>query len=174
MNSPYVHSYDPPENARLHDQADTLAELLHAGTAYPAGSRVLEAGCGVGAQTLTLAARSPGAHFTSVDVSEASVAEARRRVAQAGLTNVAVERADIFALPFDAASSDHVFVCFVLEHLAQPVHALTMFAHRLRRGGSMTVIDNTAAAGGVFCYTFFKAVATTTACRDCPPPPASA
>ena len=33
----------------------TLVELLHSDTAYPAGSQVLEAGCGVGAQTITLA-----------------------------------------------------------------------------------------------------------------------
>ena len=141
MNSAYVHGYDPLENTRLHDQAGTLAALLHADTAYPAGSRVLEAGCGVGAQTLTLAARSPGAHFTSVDISEASVAEARQRAAQAGLTNVDFRRADIFALPFDAGSFDHVFVCFVLEHLAQPSYALEMLARQLRPGGSITVIE---------------------------------
>ena len=40
----YVHGYDPRENLRLQDQAATLAELLHSDTAYPAGSRVLEAG----------------------------------------------------------------------------------------------------------------------------------
>ncbi|MFJ6773529.1 hypothetical protein ACIQOV_21670, partial [Kitasatospora sp. NPDC091257] len=48
----YVHGYARTEARRLGDQADTLADLLHAGTAYPAGSRVLEAGCGVGAQTV--------------------------------------------------------------------------------------------------------------------------
>lgn len=141
MNAAYVHGYEPLENMRLHDQAGTLAALLHADTAYPTGSRVLEAGCGVGAQTLALAARSPGAHFTSVDVSEASVAEARQRAAAAGLTNVDFRCADIFALPFDAASFDHVFVCFVLEHLAQPSHALALLARQLRPGGSMTVIE---------------------------------
>ena len=56
----YVHGYDERESERLHDQAGTLVELLHADTAYPAGSRVLEAGCGVGAQTVTLAAQQPG------------------------------------------------------------------------------------------------------------------
>ena len=49
----YVHGYRPRENERLHDQAGTLVDLLHADTAYPRGSRMLEAGCGVGAQTVT-------------------------------------------------------------------------------------------------------------------------
>jgi methylase of polypeptide subunit release factors len=61
MTSAYVHGYDPRENLRLQDQASTLVELLHADTTYPAGSSVLEAGCGVGAQTITLAANSPRA-----------------------------------------------------------------------------------------------------------------
>ena len=59
MTGAYVHGYDPRENLRLQDQASTLVELLHSDTAYPAGSSVLEAGCGVGAQTITLAANSP-------------------------------------------------------------------------------------------------------------------
>jgi len=45
MEKAYVHGYDPRENIRLQDQATTLVDLLHSDTAYPAGSRVLEAGC---------------------------------------------------------------------------------------------------------------------------------
>jgi SAM-dependent methyltransferase len=137
--SEYVHGYHSRENERLRDQAGTLVDLLHADTAYPAGSRVLEAGCGVGAQTVTLAARSPDAHFTSVDVSEESVAEARRRTAI--LPNVEVRHGDILALPFAPASFDHVFVCFVLEHLARPVEALRTLARLVKPGGSVTVIE---------------------------------
>ena len=33
-------------------------------------------------------------------------------------------RRDIFHLPFRPESFDHIFVCFVLEHLPQPVEAL--------------------------------------------------
>jgi cyclopropane fatty-acyl-phospholipid synthase-like methyltransferase len=55
----YVHGYDQRETLRLQDQASTLVELLHSDTFYPAGSRVLEAGCGVGAQTITLARKEP-------------------------------------------------------------------------------------------------------------------
>lgn len=141
MNEAYVHGYDARENARLNDQAGTLVDLLHADTAYPAGSRVLEAGCGVGAQTVTLARRSPAARFTSVDLSPDSLAESRRRVADAGLTNVDFFHADLFALPFAAGSFDHVFVCFVLEHLARPADALRLLGGLLRPGGTLTVIE---------------------------------
>lgn len=141
MSETYVHGYHERENERLEDQAGTLVELLHSGTTYPAGSRVLEAGCGVGAQTVELARRSPGARFVSVDVSADSIAEAERRVARAGLDNVELLQADIFALPCATGSFDHVFVCFVLEHLARPLEALTTLARLLVPGGTITVVE---------------------------------
>ncbi len=137
----YVHGYDPRESLRLQDQASTLAELLHADTAYPAGSRVLEAGCGVGAQTVILAAHSPGAQITSIDVSEASVAQARAAVAAGGFHNVTLQPADIFHLPFAPESFDHVFLCFVLEHLPEPAAALRKLRAVLKPGGSLTAIE---------------------------------
>src|SRR5229473_777621 len=98
MSEAYVHGYHPRENERLQDQAGTLVDLLHSDTSYPPGSLVLEAGCGVGAQTVTLAQRSPDAQFTSIDVSADSLAEAQRAADAAGLSNVQFRRADIFAL----------------------------------------------------------------------------
>jgi SAM-dependent methyltransferase len=95
----------------------------------------------VGAQTVTLAKRSPQARFTSIDISAESVAEARRRAESAGVGNVAFSQADIFALPFDGQSFDHVFVCFVLEHLSRPVEALARFKRLLKPGGTITVIE---------------------------------
>lgn len=137
----YVHGYQARESERLKDQARTLVELLHGDTRYPPGSTVLEAGCGVGAQTVTLAQNSPDARVTSVDISAESLAEARRRIDRAGLGNVALQQGDLFDLPFDAASFDHVFVCFVLEHLDDPVGALKALGRALRPGGSITVIE---------------------------------
>src|SRR5579859_5552519 len=137
----YVHGYRPRERQRLQDQAGALVELLHHDTAYTAGSQVLEAGCGVGAQTVPLATRSPDARFTSIDISADSIDEAARRVRDAGLLNVEFQQADVFALPFPAASFDHVFVCFLLEHLARPVEALRQLRTVLRPGGTVTVIE---------------------------------
>ena len=137
----YVHGYSDREHQRLTDQASSLVELLHWDTGYPAGSDVLEAGCGVGAQTVTLAQNSPEAHITSVDISTESLAAAKDRVGRAGLGNVTFRQADIFDLPFPAASFDHVFVCFVLEHLRDPVGALSRLRAMLKPGGTITVIE---------------------------------
>ena len=80
MKKKYVHGYTARESVRLVDQATTLADILHSGTVYPAGSNVLEAGCGVGAQTIVLARNSPNAKFTAVDLSEESLRAAKERV----------------------------------------------------------------------------------------------
>ncbi len=137
----YIHGYSEREAARLSDQANTLSELLHYDTIFPAGSRVLEAGCGTGAQTLHIALRNPDTAFISVDVQESSLERAQALSLMSGITNVVFKKADIFSLPFPAEYFDHVFVCFVLEHIDDPVRALTALKLVLKRGGSVTVIE---------------------------------
>ena len=137
----YVHGYDHRENIRLQDQASTLAELLHHDTAYPAKSRILEPGCGVGAQTITLARNSPDSNLISIDMSRESIAAARNKIKEEGFKNVSFQQADIFRLPFKPGSFDHIFVCFVLEHLAQPDVALGCLKGLLKDGGTITVIE---------------------------------
>lgn len=146
----YVHGYDRRENIRLQDQASTLVELLHYDTIYPAGSKVLEAGCGVGAQTITLAQNSPDANFTAIDISENSLGEARKKIEAAGYKNVRFQQGDIFKLPFKPKSFDHIFVCFVLEHLERPVEALCRLKSVLKDGGTITVIEGD--HGSTFFY----------------------
>jgi SAM-dependent methyltransferase len=86
----------------------------------------------------------------SVDVSATSLERARQRVEAAGHRNVEFHQADLFELPFDDARFDHVFLCFVLEHLAEPGAALRAIQRVLRREGCITVIEGD--HGSWFCY----------------------
>ena len=141
MADPYVHGYHPRESTRLQDQAATLVDLLHSDTSYPPGSLVLEAGCGVGAQTLPLAQNSPASTIIALEISRPSAAEARGRAETAGIGNVRVLQGDIFHLPFRKASFDHLFLCFVLEHLPRPVEALMILKEFIKPGGTITAIE---------------------------------
>jgi ubiquinone/menaquinone biosynthesis C-methylase UbiE len=141
MNGNYVHGYTERESARLIDQATTLADILHSDTVYPAGTSVLEAGCGVGAQTIILARNNPDTKITSIDLEEDSLHAARDRVSSEGFRNVTFHQSDIFHLPFEDDSFDHVFVCFVLEHIPDPVEALRCLRRILKQGGTITVIE---------------------------------
>ncbi len=146
----YVHGYSDMEADRLRDQANMLAGLLHPARPFPPGSRVLEAGCGVGAQTVILATNSPDAHFTSIDISEESIEKTREKVTSQGLSNVTPEVADIFELPYDDESFDHLYVCFLLEHLEYPATALARLKRVLKTGGSVTVIEGD--HGSYYCH----------------------
>ncbi len=141
----YVHGYSDRERERLQDQAAAVRELLHRDTGYAAGELVLEPGCGVGAQTVTLARTSPGAQIVSVDIQCSSARQAREAVRAEGAperqADVAFGAANVFGLPFDDARFDHVFVCYVLEHLVGPSRALAEFRRVLRPGGTITVIE---------------------------------
>ena len=137
----YVHGYTQRETQRLTDQARTLTDLLHGAVSYPAACRVLEAGCGVGAQTVTLAARSPESAIVAVDRNAESLQAARAAVAARGLTNVEFLQADLFTAPFEPASFDHLFLCFVLEHVPDPVALLRRLLPALKPGGTVTVIE---------------------------------
>lgn len=112
MIGAYVHGYHETEATRLRDQAATLADLLHDGVTFADGAHVLEPGCGVGAQTVVLAARSPGARFTSIDLTDTQVAAARARVEAAGLAaRVDVRAGDVHDPPVPPDDARAVIAC---------------------------------------------------------------
>lgn len=137
----YVHGYSEREAQRLYEQAEILGDIIHAGTRFPAGSKVLEAGCGVGAQTRLLLKHSPEADYTCIDISEKSLATARRLKEQAEFDRVTFQQEDITRQSFADETFDHIFVCFVLEHLGDPVAALVELKRVLKTGGTLTIIE---------------------------------
>ncbi|MEO1051775.1 MAG: methyltransferase domain-containing protein [Bacteroidota bacterium] len=137
----YVHGYSQQEAKRLNDQATTISELLHWDSVWEEGSLILEAGCGVGSQTKIIAPNNPGCQFVSIDLSEKSLAKATEEVAQLDVQNVTFKQADVMELPFEDHHFDHVFVCFLLEHLSKPEDALLELKRVLKPGGSITVIE---------------------------------
>lgn len=137
----YVHGYSDYEATRLKDQANSLADLLHHDSIWPDGSVVLEAGCGVGAQTVKVAPLNPKCQFISIDISEDSISSASNSIQSKGIKNVKFQIADIFDLPFEDDYFDHIFLCFVLEHLPNPKEALGNLKNKLKPNGTITLIE---------------------------------
>jgi len=69
---------------------------------------VLELGCASGGNIIPLAARHPDAHFVGIDLVQRHVDEGRQRIAALGLTNIAIERADITAFAVEPKRFDHI------------------------------------------------------------------
>ncbi len=141
MQSDYVHGYSERESVRLADQANCLSDLLHHDSIFPENSLVLEAGCGVGAQTKIVAPKNPKSKFISIDISEESLQEAKSLIQSLKIRNVEFQSGDIFKMNFADEYFDHILVCFVLEHLSKPLDALQSLKRVLKKGGTITLIE---------------------------------
>jgi ubiquinone/menaquinone biosynthesis C-methylase UbiE len=137
----YVHGYTKRESERLFDQADSVRTLIHHDTAFSPAGLVLEAGCGIGAQTVTLTQTSPEAQIISLDISAHSLQQAQTLVEREHWLNVQCLQANIYELPFEVACFDHLFVSYLLEHLPEPVGGLTSLAQVLKANGSIVVVE---------------------------------
>ncbi|MBN2774972.1 MAG: methyltransferase domain-containing protein [Prolixibacteraceae bacterium] len=137
----YVHGYSRREAVRLMDQAKTLEELFHYDSIWPEGSKILEAGCGIGAQTKIIAPKNPDSQFYSIDISKDSILEAQKSINTLEIKNVIFQQANIFNLPFEENYFDHIFLCFVLEHLPNPTEALAKLKQVLKPGGTIMLIE---------------------------------
>ena len=146
----YVHGYSDREALRLNDQANTLDNIIHNDTLFPSGSLILEAGCGVGAQTKIIATKNPDSNFISVDLSPESIDTAKKLIDSLDIKNVEFKQADLYKLAFKDATFDSVIVCFVLEHLPDPLTVLNELKRVLKHGGTLIVIEGD--HGSTFFY----------------------
>jgi len=100
----------------------------------PEDATLLVAGCGTGHEPVLWARRFPRLRITAIDLSAASLAYARARADEAGITNIAFEQRDLH----DAAGQfDIVLSSGVLHHLADPEAGWAAIAGVLRPGGVM-------------------------------------
>jgi SAM-dependent methyltransferase len=127
-----------------------LDDIIHNDTIFSDGSLVLEAGCGVGAQTKIIATKNPHSNFISVDLSEESILEAQKSIKSLNIKNVELRQADIYNLPYKDETFDSVIICFVLEHLHNSFQALNELKRVLKKGGTMIAIEGD--HGSTFFY----------------------
>ncbi len=98
---------------------------------------MLDLGCGPGAQTLALASALPQADIVAVDVLESMVAEAGRRIADAGVgERVEAVAGDMIAPPVKPGSQDLIW-CEGAIYNVGVTEALTGWRPLLRLGGTV-------------------------------------
>jgi SAM-dependent methyltransferase len=122
------------------------------------GVEVVDVGCGHGASTILMAQAFPASHFVGIDYHEASIATARQRAEEAGVTDrVQFEVADAVDLPAGRAALVTMFDC--LHDMGDPDGAARAARRCLADDGTFMVVepmagdrieDNLHALGRVF------------------------
>ena len=106
-----------------------------------AGMRALDVGCGTGDDVRAMAAIvGDGGGAVGVDVSEALLAEARKRAEEAAV-RVEFHTGDAHALPFADASFDVVRTERVLQHVHDPARVLDEMRRVARPGGRIAAAE---------------------------------
>lgn len=139
----YVHGFTQKEQQRLYHQARFMEQRVHEGLPFHRVKRLLEVGCGVGAQTEILLRRFPALHVTGIDASKTNLARAkenlRRQPWAAG--RYELQMADATSLELPAESFDAAFLCWVLEHVSDPMRVLSEVRRMLRPGSPVVVTE---------------------------------
>jgi phosphatidylethanolamine/phosphatidyl-N-methylethanolamine N-methyltransferase len=105
-----------------------------------AGRRILEVGVGTG---LVLSRYDRRAAVMGIDVSDAMLARARKRVVEEGLSHVVrLERQDVTELDLVPGSLDCITMPFVLTLLHAPEEALSRCLAALRPGGEIVIVSH--------------------------------
>ena len=110
------------------------------------GDAVLEVATGTGAQLVELARRNPSGRTVGVEPAAGMLAQARKRLAAAGLEQrVDLLRAGALALPLEDQSFDLVLNAYMLDLLPRDdiPRALTEFGRVLRPGGRIVLSNMT-------------------------------
>lgn len=110
--------------------------------------RILDVGCGPGTITAGLADRVPRGHVTGIDTAPEVLDQARELAAQRD--NLDFATGDVYALDYPDATFCVVHAHQVMQHLGDPVRALTEMRRVTKPGGLIAVRD--ADYGGMIWY----------------------
>ncbi|MCA9549398.1 MAG: methyltransferase domain-containing protein [Myxococcales bacterium] len=139
----YVHGFTPHEQDRLYHQARFMEHRVHAGLPFQRARNLLEVGCGVGAQTEILLRHFPDLHVTGLDASPPNLERARAFLAQqpVAMGRYELVEGDAAELEVPTDHFDAAFLCWILEHVADPARVLSEVRRVLRPGSPLVVTE---------------------------------
>lgn len=138
---PYLHGFSKDEQERLRKQARFGEYTVYQNINFSGVKDLLEVGCGVGAQSEILLRRFSDIQLTGIDRSPKQLGAARQRLSQVSYAQERFElkEMDATAMTFSANSFDGAFLCWILEHVPDPIRVLSE-VRRVLRSGSMVYI----------------------------------
>jgi 2-polyprenyl-3-methyl-5-hydroxy-6-metoxy-1,4-benzoquinol methylase len=117
--------------ARLQLHSDNIKSVL--------SPSILIAGCGTGQHSIGTASRFANCEVTAVDLSRASLAYARRKTSELGITSIKYLQADILNLGELGEEFDIIESMGVLHHMDDPMAGWRVLVDLLKTGGLMKI-----------------------------------
>lgn len=139
----YVHGFTEEEQGRLYRQARFMEHRVHVALPFHRARRLLEVGCGVGAQTEILLRHFPELHITGLDASPVNLDQAQYFLSGIPWAAQRFElvHGDAARMSFEPARFDSAFLCWILEHVADPAQILSEVRRVLRSGAPIVVTE---------------------------------
>ncbi len=140
---PYLHGYSETEQERLKKQARFAEHTVYKNINLSSVQNLLEVGCGVGAQSEILLRRFPDLKITGIDLSEKQIATAKHFHGKNPLANnrTTFQQMDATRMSFKGGEFDGAFLCWVLEHVPDPLKILSEVRRVLRPGSVVYVTE---------------------------------
>lgn len=133
----YIHGFSKTEQERLFKQARVHEEIIFSQIDFSKCENIVEIGSGVGAQTEILLERFPNTKIHCIDASDAQINTAKIALHDAiSKGRVKIEKADALSLPMQDSCFEGAFICWLLEHVQNPIDILKE-AHRVLKSGGV-------------------------------------
>lgn len=120
----YLHGFSPAEQQRLIDQAEFWKDRVTL-VDFPLrpNERLVELGCGVGANLRLFGRAAPGMHLAGLDREPRQIESARRVLAELPHECVDLRVGDACSAPWPDDTFDRAFLMWLIEHVtdARPV-----------------------------------------------------
>ncbi|WP_291781145.1 class I SAM-dependent methyltransferase [Cecembia sp.] len=145
----YIHGYEAIEQERLKEQAKVIERPIYDFIDFSHVNELLEIGSGVGAQTEVLLRRFPHLSITGVEYESRQIKKAKENMDFLGHGSEKVRfiQQDATDLQLDG-TFDGVFICWVLEHIPDPVRVLKSMKPFLKNNAVVSITE-------VFNSTFY-------------------
>lgn len=140
---PYLHGFSEDEQQRLRKQAQFGEFTVYQNINLSGVKDLLEVGCGVGAQSEIILRRFPDLHLSGIDRSQKQLAAAHHMLATTPYAQgrFQLQEMDATSMDFKANSFDGAFLCWILEHVPDPIRVLSEVRRVLRPGSVVYITE---------------------------------
>lgn len=143
MAEAYLHGFDEVEQQRLVSQSEVLDAKIFERIDFNSPKKMLEIGCGVGAQTEILLNRYPDCHVTGVEISDIQLNTAKAYLESKAFdtSRYRLHQMDASSMSFEDNSFDSIYICWVLEHVSSPIDVLKEAYRVLKPDGIIYITE---------------------------------